>query len=421
MIPDKKQIYRKAALERLSSPEQLDQLIQVVRPTSWIMLVSVLTLMVAFVAWGVLGSVHTRVDGQGILLGGSVYDLVPLASGQLTEVLVREGDVVAPGGVVARMAQPELAQRIADTQARLAEQRTAFGELQTFGAQDTQLQSGFVAQQRQNLDQLIAATQERLDYLATQIETEESLLEQGLITRGQLRATQQQRAAAQAEIEQARAQRTQVSSQELSAEFSSRQQLSLSRQRIAESERLLEQLERDYDTRTQVVSANGGRVLGLMADAGDLVAPGQPLMKLGLQGATAGALQVLLYVPTADGKKIEPGMEILVAPATVKPEEFGYLVGRVERVADFPATTRSMNYVLRNDQLVRQLAAAGAPFEVVATLTPMDESASGFRWTSGDGPPVRIQSGTPASARITVRTQRPIELVVPALRKLVSL
>jgi HlyD family secretion protein len=130
---------------------------------------------------------------------------------------------------------------------------------------------------------------------------------------------------------------------------------------------------------------------------------------------------VVLYVPTQDGKKIEVGMEIHVAPATVKPEEYGYLVGRVARVADFPATTRSMLHVLKNDQLARQLAATGAPFEVVAVLTPDDRTPSGFQWTSGNGPPVRIHSGTPAAARITVRTQRPLDLVVPALRKTLSL
>ena len=30
-------------------------------------------------------------------------------------------------------------------------------------------------------------------------------------------------------------------------------------------------------------------------------------------------------------ERVEAGMEIQVAPATVKPEEYGYLVGRVER------------------------------------------------------------------------------------------
>lgn len=421
MIPPPKQIYRKAALERLSSPEQLDQLIQVVRPTSWILLIALLVLLAAFVLWGFLGTVSTQVEGQGMLLGGSVYDLVPLAAGQLTHVHVAEGDEVTPGTLVAEMAQPELALRINDARTRLAEQRAAYAELQAFGTQDSQLQTGFVAQQRRTLNQLIAATKERLAYLENQIEAEQKLLAQGLITRQQLQATQQQRDAARAEIEEAEAQRTQVSSQELSAEFNLQQQLTLSQQRIGEASRLLDQLSSDYETRTRVVSRYQGRILEIMADAGDLVEPGQPLMKLGLSDAATQPMQVVLYVPTQDGKKITEGMAIQVAPATVKPEEYGYLIGRVERVADFPSTTRSMLHVLKNDQLARQLAQAGAPFEVIAVLTPDVNTPSGYQWTSGQGPPVALHSSTPATARITVRTQRPIDLVVPKLRTLFSL
>ena len=416
MIPQKGQIYNKAALERLSSPEQLDQLIQVVRPTSWVLLLSLVALLATFVLWGFLGTVHTRVEGQGILLGGNVYDVVPLTTGQVTRLYVVQGDTVAPGAVVAEMAQPDLDQRIRDARARLAEQQASFGELQAFGAQDVQLQGGFAEQQRRSVDQLIATGEQRLADLESQLATERELLEQGLITRQQLRATQQQRDRAQSDIEQARAERTQLASRELGAEFDLQQQLSLSRQRIAEAARLLDQLEADYASRTRVVSRQGGLVLEVMTAEGDLVSPGQPLVKVGLSGGASEPMQVVLYVPTEDGKKVEAGMNILVAPATTKPEEFGYLVGRVERVAEFPATTRSMLNKLKNDQLVRQFTAGGAPFEVTATLVRSPDTPSGYEWTSGQGPQALVRSSTPASGRITVRTQRPIDLVIPALR-----
>jgi HlyD family secretion protein len=114
-------------------------------------------------------------------------------------------------------------------------------------------------------------------------------------------------------------------------------------------------------------------------------------------------------------------MMVRLAPVTVKPEEFGYITGRVRTVSSFPATTKGMKRVLQNDGLVTTLSAKGTPFEVFVTLTPDTATVSGYRWTSGAGPAVGLFSGTMATALITERTQRPIELVLPFVRSLFGL
>jgi HlyD family secretion protein len=72
--------------------------------------------------------------------------------------------------------------------------------------------------------------------------------------------------------------------------------------------------------------------------------------------------------------------------------------------------------VLHNEGLVAALSATGAPFELYASLTIDANAPSGYRWTSGTGPEVGLFSGTLASGLVTVRTQRPIELVIPYVR-----
>jgi HlyD family secretion protein len=132
-------------------------------------------------------------------------------------------------------------------------------------------------------------------------------------------------------------------------------------------------------------------------------------------------LEVLIYVPAADGKKVRAGMAVRVAPATVKPEEFGHLLGTVRSVSSFPATTKGMMRVLQNEGLVTSLSATGTPFEVYATLTLDPGTVSGYRWTSGSGPAVALFSGTPVVALVTERTQRPIALILPFVRSLFGL
>ena len=415
-----RRVFRKAALERLSSPEQLDQLIQVTHPQSWLLLLSLLAVLLAFVLWGLFGSVKTRVQGQGILLGGNVYDLAPLAAGQITRLTVGVGEMVTAGAVVAEVDQPDLAQQLTEARTRLREFQAEHRRLAAFGVQDIQLQMEVLARQRTNLEDLIQAHEERERPLAGQVEAEEGLLAQGLITRQQLLATRQRLATARSQIEQARTDLRQLASRELNAEFDLQQQRVLSEQRIRDAERLVAQLEEDYHLRTRVVSPHSGRVLEMLVDEGALVSPGVPILKLGLTGEATATLYAVLYVPTEDGKKVRAGMTVQVAPATVKPEEFGFMVGRITRVADFPATTQGMLHVLKNDQLARRLAALGAPFEVLAELEPDPATPSGYAWTSGHGPPVDIYGGTPVQARITVLAQRPLELVVPAIRKALS-
>ena len=59
-------IFRKAALERLSSPEQLDKAITVSKPVSWIALLGLTVVVAAVVVWAVFGSLPDAVAAQGI-------------------------------------------------------------------------------------------------------------------------------------------------------------------------------------------------------------------------------------------------------------------------------------------------------------------------------------------------------------------
>jgi hypothetical protein len=65
---DSKRLFRKIALERMSSPEQLDQLLQVTTPRNWLALLALVGLLAAVVAWGFAGELRTVVTGQGSLV-----------------------------------------------------------------------------------------------------------------------------------------------------------------------------------------------------------------------------------------------------------------------------------------------------------------------------------------------------------------
>ena len=76
-----------------------------------------------------------------------------------------------------------------------------------------------------------------------------------------------------------------------------------------------------------------------------------------------------------------------------------------------------MLQVLQNENLVRDLSKGGTPILVMANLFPDPKTPSGFKWSSGLGPPIKIQSGTLCSADVVIDTRRPIDLVLPFLRR----
>ena len=96
------QIYRKQALERLASPEQLDQLMPITRPRAWVALVGVALLMLMALIWSVFGSVTTVVEGFGTLqrLDG-VVELRAPTHGRLSRLSVKVDDLVQKGQALA--------------------------------------------------------------------------------------------------------------------------------------------------------------------------------------------------------------------------------------------------------------------------------------------------------------------------------
>lgn len=60
-------VFRRVALDRLSSPEQLDQLVRVTSPQGWVALGIFSGLLAIALIWGSLGSVSMELTADGIL------------------------------------------------------------------------------------------------------------------------------------------------------------------------------------------------------------------------------------------------------------------------------------------------------------------------------------------------------------------
>jgi len=114
---------------------------------------------------------------------------------------------------------------------------------------------------------------------------------------------------------------------------------------------------------------------------------------------------------------VNVGMDIRILPTMIKKEEDGFMLGKVTEVSEYPVTSDEMTELFANDQIVSTITKSGAVLEVKADLINDPSTISGFKWSTEKGPAVKIRSGTLCDTLVSYKVERPINLVIPLLKK----
>jgi len=413
-----KKIFRKISLERLASPEQLDQLVSVTSPIGWTTLLGVALLLGAVVIWSIYSKIPTTVNGGGILIktGGVVNVVVPVP-GQISHIYVEDGDLVKKGQIIGRMAQPKLLDEIRAAKLDLAEMESRELQIGASGSQKMLLEMNSLDKERENLTHNIEVARERLKWLTEKIKLQETLLTEGLITRQTLIDTQTRKNNVVESIESDKSELKKLDINEKELKNQEERNELDRRNAINEARRKLNIQEAEYEFSSKIICTSTGSVVEIRASEGQVVGSGDAILSLELTGHSIQDLQTLLYMPPAMGKLLKPGMLARVTPQNIKREEFGYMLGIVTHVAEFPSTSQGMARLLKNQKLVDQFSSTGAPLAVFVDLIPDATTPSGYKWSSSTGPPSRIFSGTLCNGSVEVFSQPPLSLAIPYLKK----
>ena len=90
-----REIFRKAAIEKLSTPDDLDELLQVNSGLSWLLLVAVLCLIAGASIWGVFGQIVNKVSMTGTIQPvDPPQSIIVNEAGQIDSVFHWPGDKV---------------------------------------------------------------------------------------------------------------------------------------------------------------------------------------------------------------------------------------------------------------------------------------------------------------------------------------
>jgi HlyD family secretion protein len=412
-------IFRKAALERLSSPEQLDYLMSITSPAGWLAVSALAVILFLIVLWGFLGRIPDSVSGRGILIrGGAVYDVAAGSDGFITQVLVKPGDEVTSGQTVATMSQSELELKIRSKEAELKVLRAQDADMT---AREEKSDSAAIADYQKEEKALVEAEKTyRVQIEANQKEydNQQSLLQKGLATQANVNRARDNLYAVQLQLSDTQVKESQIRTDQIKLTRETQTSKNERTKEINKTNLQLQEYIEQRDAGVKVICHYSGRVIEKLVERGSPVTSKDRVITVEAENAP---MLAVIYVPAAEGKKVLTEQEIQVSPSTVKAEEYGFILGKVTSVSYFPSTPDGMKVILRNEALVKELSTKGAPIEITADLYPDSTTKSGYKWSSSQGPPTGIFSGTLANAQIVVQRKPPVEFVIPKIKEIMGL
>ena len=415
MSSTSERIFREAAVNRLASPDQLDKLIVVTRPFDWVAAAVIGLGLVVLLAWAVLGRVSTTAPGDGILLGeDGVMTASSLVGGRIASVNVRPGDRVARGDLIAALQPGDLDDRRRSASASLQQRQAELLALSQAADREARAESTSDAARRVAYAQTAAAAQDRARALGAEVTTTEDLVRRGLATEPDLRQARADLAGARERAAEARNAGLALEADRLERNHRRSRDLLAAQFRVDDARRDVQLLDARVGREAEVRSPVAGRVSEVSAKLGAVVGAGAPIAAI---ESGRPRLQVTVYLPASTGAQVRPGMQVRIEPSSIKREEFGALLGRVSSVSSLPSSPEAIAATVQNADLSARFRLSGPAYAAVVQLVSDPDAPTGYRWTSGHGPPGRLSAGVLAHAEVIVRERAPIELLLPLLRR----
>lgn len=322
------------------------------RPALFFMAVAVITLLAGAYVWQ-----HTKpatlpagfVAGNG-RIESTTIDIATKSAGRVLEVLVKEGDYVEPGQVVARMDTQALEAELHQLQAKVKQAESAGSTALAVSAQRQEAgasAAALVTQRRQAKATALASlaqSESELAFARHELKRSEELVAKGLITEQRLKADRNRLqvamaalnaarsrvAEAQAAIETAQSQTLEMQS----AIEASRSQVSESVSSIEAAIAATEKLQADIGDAT-LRAAHGGRVQYRTAEPGEVLPAGSKLLTL----LDLSDVYMSVFLPETIAGKVAIGAEVRLvldaAPQYVIPARISF----VDRATQFTPKT----------------------------------------------------------------------------------
>jgi HlyD family secretion protein len=411
-----KDLFRKKALDKLVSPEQLDKTITIISPTGWVALLALGAIVLVAFFWGIYGTIYYRTVGWGIMVTKSgIHAVQAPSAGRVRSLDVEVGDFVSRGQVIGRIAQPETLHEIERTLERIKVLKSDFEKIKELDRIDLDSKTEYLNARRENIKKEIAELEEHHRWLDGMMKAYEGLRAEGAMSEVEYHKNRRELIQTAINIQEAKNNLNDVEF-ELKNIVSTMEKNHLQKQiEINDEEQKYNMLWFNYEEFANIVSKNSGTVLELLVNQGEIVNKSDDIVTL--VDEEHKIMEAIVYFDAMNGKKIRPGMRANVTPSVIQSEKFGSIVGVVTEIGRQPSTRKAIEAQLQNVLLAEMVTRMGPPFVAKIKLFLDPNTVSGYKWTSSNGPPIRIMSGTVCTTSVVTRTEAPLNLLFQSCKK----
>jgi membrane fusion protein len=320
-------------------------------------------------AWVMLGRYTRTETARGLLVTDSASaKVIAIRPGLVTELLVREGDLVRPGQRLATIRVEQSsdsgASAVAESLGAIDAQRGLTGEqVRIAGARAESERRRIAAalaglrRQRADLEPQLALQQDAVASAQGLFERLQGVADKGFVSRVEVERRRQAWIAAREDLARLVQQHNALAAQEEGAAAElARVQADRSSEIVTaqvSAETLAQRRAELESQRAYAVTAPvGGRVAALQVAAGRTAEPGIPLMEIVPQGS---ALHAEVYAPTRAIGFVRPGQEVRLLYDAFPYQRFGSFRGRIVRVSSTVLDPRQLAEPLKIDEPVYRI------------------------------------------------------------------
>lgn len=361
MEPEKPnpELLKKDRDRKLTSSEDLEELMQIVGTKSWWALITTLTIILIAIIWSFLGSIPIKVAGNGIsLTEEGPYVVSSQIRGVVTKVHVYPGQEVEKDSLLVQLQNASLA---LDIQLKKDQILQAENDLNLFKSKVEKAQEE-LAQPHQD----IAPSPSRIEELKAQ---------------KALAYHEDERATKQAALNNTKAELARL---ELQSQF------------------------------LKVYAGKKGKVLEVLVSPGDVLNPDTEIASIELPLEKDQHLQFIACFGAQYGESLDVNLKSEIEVSGIDPKEYGYLLGTTKFITPYPVTNEALVAKVRNKAIADYLKSENPLVYLAVISLDLDPSTpSGYRWSSGKGPPWQLDAGTTGRVLIVTEEKPPILYVLP--------
>lgn len=403
-------IFRKVSIEKKRHPEQLDSLLVVVNPISWVALICLYLIIASTLIWAFFGSLPLMLEGRGIFMsekgGVTVQTMV---NGVVQRIHAAPGNMVAKGDLIAEIFDPKEDLKFKVAQIKVDNLTRNVEQLKNEVDEEEQAKRAGVKTEIAAKEYTIQQKELRIKSLQEDLEKKKKLLAEGLISANSLRDEESKIFQENIDIENAKA-----AIENLKASLLKGRRAEEIKSKLQELLKATEERDLLYTSleSSKVYSPVDGRVLELFVNKGDHVNLGDPLVWIEIPPSDENPLVVYSYFPINTNhtiKDLKPGqsVEVIISKDTK-------ILGTIRKVSQYPVSSETILRLFHSKALEQYLT-SGTNAVVQATVElKRDRSGHLVLQFFGEYPAdSEIATGTVCRVQAITSRVRPIYYLLP--------